>query len=344
MDRLERLAARRIDESVPEAALEYEVYKSLDASKAVRYAIGAMQPVDPAYTANTFKEGDKVKNQLRKRLDEDCAYEYQGSTTNSTHIKARSDIDLLAILDRWFWLERPQVAEDPYAGDPVDDVTELREDCAVALSEAFPAVELEDGKSTALTLTGGSLRRQVDVVPASWWHTNKYAETGDPDFRGVKVFDRKRGEFVANTPFLHNRRIKEKDGRTRGGMRKAARLMKTLMYDSEGAVTMSSYNVVSLAYNIDDFLLMLSAPRDLQIVEVCYEYCTGLCHSLGERSSILVPDESRTVFGGSAGATLDQLRALTQELHILRTDILRENAASFKRLAEARVEYQVPIF
>ena len=92
MGRLERLEQRRLDSSVlVKASMANEVYREIRESESVRYAIGAMQPIDPEYTRNTFLQGDRVKSQLKERLAQECEFEYQGSTTTDTHIKVFND-------------------------------------------------------------------------------------------------------------------------------------------------------------------------------------------------------------------------------------------------------------
>ncbi|MBX3368618.1 MAG: hypothetical protein KF912_15015 [Phycisphaeraceae bacterium] len=338
MRRLDRLEQRRYDQAV-RASLAGEIYRRMKDSESVRYTIGAMQPIDPEYTKNTFAQGDRVKSQLQERLRTEADYEYQGSVTTDTHIKARSDIDLLVIRKGWVWLEPSQTPPSPYQGDPAADMRQMRGEAVAALRAAFPQASLDDSVSTALKLSGASLTRVVDVVPASWYDTNEYLRTNDRTYRGIKVFNKITGEFVANTPFLLKRRIEEKDQATRGGFRKAARLMKSLMYDSDGRVDMSSYNIVGIAYNIPSDLLQHQTPRELALLEACFEFCTLIEGNPSARDTLRVPDGSRTVFGSGQGATVAQLRAMTKELADLRHDVLNENVRSFKRLAEARVEY-----
>jgi hypothetical protein len=302
-----------------------------------------MQPIDPEYTKNTFAQGDRVKNQLKERLTQPCDYEYQGSTTTDTHIKARSDIDLLMIYTGWTWLEAPQVPASPYKGDPKDDIRKLRSDAAAALRLAFPQAEHDDKGSRAIRLSGASLTRQIDVVPASWYDTNEYTRTKDRVFRGVKVFDANRGEFKANTPFLHKRRIEERDQETRGGLRKAIRLMKTLMYDSDGRANISSYNICGIAFNIAPANLAVQRPRELAILEACHEYCQRLLLDTTERDRIVVPDGHLKVFGCEDGATMVQLAAMAKEISDLRAEILRDNARSIRQLVEASVQYPSPV-
>ena len=67
INRLERLSARRTDPTITSAKLLNEAYRSISQSDSVRYVIGAMQPIDPEYTKNTYAEGERISNQLQKR-------------------------------------------------------------------------------------------------------------------------------------------------------------------------------------------------------------------------------------------------------------------------------------
>lgn len=338
MRRLDALAARRTDASV-RASLAGEIYKTMRESESVRYTIGAMQPIDPEYTKNTFAQGDRVRGQLKERMADSLEFEYQGSTTTDTHIRAKSDIDLLMIQGRWISLQSPQVPQVRYTGNCGEEMRGLRTRAVTALHAAFPQVTVNNTNSTAIKLTGGSLTRDIDVVPASWYHTNEFARCGDSDHKGVEVFNQETGQFIPNTPRLHKREIEARDQATRGGLRKAARLMKSLMYDSDGAIKMSSYNIVGIAFNIPKEDLTHEAPRELVILEACHQFCKDLEWNTANRGLIRVPDGHRCVFGEKPGASIEELSALSAALTELRNDVLRENNRSFARLAEARVDH-----
>ena len=143
-------------------------------------------------------------------------------------------------------------------------------------------------------------------------------------------------ERLKNTPFLHNARIEEKDTKTAGGLRKAARLMKSLKYDTE-RVDLSSYDIVSIAYNIPGYRLVVPHDQDLLILDVCLDYCVELAKGGGWRG-IGVPDGHRKVFA-AGHATYDGLRQLTVQLAQLKQDVLGENRRSFRKLSEARIEF-----
>jgi hypothetical protein len=334
MSRLEKLRHRRIDESIVEGRLLTEAYQRIAQSESVKYVIGSMQPIDSEYTENTYKQAERVKSQLEQRLSEVCEYKYQGSVTNDTHIRAKSDIDLLVITNKFITLESPQVPASPYRGNPLNDLLNLRSEAEGALEKAFPQANIDKCGSKSITIEGGSLTRKVDVVPSNWHNTNKYVETKKDICRGVQILDKSVPGFLVNTPFLHNAWIDYKDDLTGGGLRKACRLMKSLKYDSE-KIELSSYDIVSIAFNMSDSSLSHPKGSELLILSACLSYCKVLQSDGLLRESILVPDHHRKIFT-KGHATLNGLNQLTSELQKLESDILHENQRSFKRLAEAR--------
>lgn len=337
MSRLDSLNSRRTDPNIVEAKLLNEVYKSINQSDSVRYVIGAMQPIDPEYTKNTYQQGERVQSQLENRLSEKCEYKYQGSVTNDTHIKARSDIDLLVIIDKFFTLEKPQEPKSTYKGNPIQDLLDLREDVIDSLTRAFPQADIDPNGSKSITLEGGSLSRKIDVVPSNWYNTNKYSETLNEIYRGVQILDTSGPRRLTNTPFLHNAWIEYKDSETNEGLRKACRLMKSLKYDTDN-IDLSSYDIVSIAFNMPNEWLNVQRGSELALLSSCLDYCRSLHDDIALRESINVPDGHRKVFAPDH-ATESGLRQLVTELETLSTDVLRENQRSFGKLAEARIEY-----
>lgn len=335
--RLDRLASRRTDQLVTDAKLLNEAYRHIAQSDSVRYVIGSMQPIDPEYTKNTYAQGDRVRNQLENRLDDKCEYEYQGSVTNDTHIKARSDIDLLVLTGKFHTIEKPQEPSSPYKGDPLQDLVDLRADAIVSLEAAFPEAQVDSSGAKSISLEGGSLRRKIDVVPSNWFNTNRWNETGQKMYRGVQILDAKNMERLKNTPFLHNAWIAHKDKQTNGGLRKAARLMKSLKYDTD-AIGLSSYDLVAIAFRMSGGDLNAPKGLELSLLNSCHAFCVSLQENSVLRNSLGVPDGHRKIFA-AGHATLDGLNQLTSALGELVSDVLRENQRSFRRLAEARVEY-----
>lgn len=337
--RLDRLRARRVDAYEKRASLN-EVYDSDNLraeGTAVKYAIGAMQPIDPDYTQNTYREGDRIKNQLEK-AGLACWFEYQGSVTSDTHIRARSDIDLLTLTCRFVVVDSSAIITHPYRGNTIDDLVKLRRDSITVLREKFPEAVIDASGAKAIAIEGGSLRRKIDVVSSNWHDTSAYLQTGQKRDRGVDVLDSRSLATVSNLPFLHNDRINNKDQRTLGGLRKSIRLLKSLRYDSANGVNLSSYDIASIAYNMADHDLAVPHGMELLLVERCKQYLDRLAANSTYRNSLYVANDTRKIFC-LEGASLDGLNELRREVDQLFYEIANELGRSFRKLAAARIEY-----
>jgi hypothetical protein len=345
LNRLDRLRARRVDpveQYMLKAAGANEVYERMqETSSAIKYAIGAMQPIDQAYTDNTYREGERVRNQLEKNLGGHslvCEFDYQGSVTNDTHIRARSDIDLLTLHCAFVSLDPPQRPSRPYHGHPVDDLLLLRLASIAVLKAQFPGATVDFTGSKSVCIEGGSLRRKIDVVVSNWCDTNEYARTRMKRDRGIHILDAHKRERLRNLPFLHNDRLHNKDQRTVGGYRKAVRLLKSLKYDSDAGVDLSSYDIAAIVYAMTDQSLMVMRGMELVLVDSCKQHLDFLANNQPYRQSLEVPNGTRKVFC-AGGATLTGLNQLRREVDQLRYDIENDLSRSFRKLAAARVEY-----
>lgn len=338
--RLVRLAGRRIDEIV-QASGVHEGYRRLAEDDAVKYAVGAMQPIDPVYTDISFKEGERVRGQIGEALRVSSVpvdFRFQGSVTNDTHIKAHSDIDLLAIRTTFHWVEPPLQANPPYEGDANADMLELRNIVTSRLRSSFPAAEVDTSSGKSVSICGGSLRRKVDVVPSAWWNTVAYSASGDEQQRGVKIFDTASGSYIENKPFLHNALIDARDLRFRGSLRKAARLLKSLKADAERPVTVSSYDLVSIVYRMDDGLLDVPPDRDLKLVSNVAAWLQYLIENNSYRNTLLVPNELRQIFCAEGCSDLG-LRQMSVEVARLLSEVRSSFSRTLRNIDESRIYY-----
>ena len=339
-NRLAKLRARRTDPLIKAAAVR-EAYDSISEEEPVKYAVGAMQPIDKEYTSKTFEEGGRVKAQLAKALNQPtktAEFEYQGSVTNDTHIKVHSDLDLL-VLHTYFWsVQPPGTPTNPYQGDALADLRNLRAASAKALKSAYPEVTVDDAPGKCIALEGGSLRRRIDVVISNWWNTVEYQTSGIAFQRGVHVFDSKANIRIENRPFLHNAKIDQRDRLLNGNVRKVARLLKSLKYDADTKVHISSYDITSIAYRMPDDLMRPGHGAELLLVENTRVFLRLLLDNTARRESLEVPNEMRPIFS-SEGASVEGLNQLYKETQDLVDDISKGLSRSFRKLAEARVSY-----
>ena len=336
---LNQMRARRVDAFEKTATLNeaYDSDRIRSEGTAVKYAIGAMQPIDKQYTDNTYREGDRVKNQLEK-AELVCEFAYQGSVTSDTHIRAHSDIDLLTLTCKFVTVDATGPVSRPYFGDTVDDLLNLRRESITVLRTRFPEADLDVSGSKSISISGGSLRRKIDVVSSNWRNTLRYEQTGRLVFRGVDVLDCKAHSTIRNLPFLHNERIAEKDGLTNGGLRKAIRLLKSLRYDADKTPRISSYDIAAVAFTMENSALSVFRGEELRLVERCKVCLDKLANDSVYRELLVVPNGTRKIFG-PAGATVKGLNELRQEVDRLLYEIQNDLQRSFRNLAAARIEY-----
>jgi hypothetical protein len=342
---MEALRQRRLDPIVKSAGLT-EVYSSLKEPEAVRYLIGAMQPIDPEVTKAILGEANRVRGPLSTGYPAagvNASFDCQGSVTNDTHILAFSDVDLLAVNENFCDVETAQPGTAYYRGDITGEMRRVRISSVQILRQEFPTSKVDDSNSKAVKIEGGLVRRKVDVVPCNWWNTDNYVKTRKREDRGIKVFNNANGERIPNKPFLHNTRIEEKDSKVAGNLRRVVRLLKSLRYDANKhagseKVKISSYDIAGIAFNMSEGLL--TAPKDqaIRLAVQTLRFLNELEADPVLRAAIEVPNRMRKVFCAE-GATLDGLEQLKGELEELLSDVAANRFRSFEKLAEARIPY-----
>ncbi len=125
---------------------------------------------------------------------------------------------------------------------------------------------------------------------------------------------------------------------TNGGLRKAIRFLKSLKYDSDDKVELSSYDIAGIAYNITDEGLTVPPGQDLLLVRSCRDYLRYLLNNKPYRDVIEVPNKMRKVFCAD-GASESGLRQMSAAVDALVAEIEQGLSRSFRKLAEARIPY-----
>jgi len=340
-NRMEKLRARRTDPFKKVARAFDEAIGRIREEDPIKYVIETMTPIEKEYTDNTFEEGDRVKDQLDKSLNaykSQAEFRYQGSVTNDTHIRLYSDIDLLVIDTDFASVEPPGKIHSLYAGDPLVELKQIRTDCVATLKRVFPAVTVDSRGGKCISLSGGSLRRKIDVVIANWWNTTDYQENAVETFRGVKVLDASCHLRHENKPFWHNFLIDYSDKRLNGNLRKVCRFLKSVKYDAEPVLGISSYDIVSIAWNMPDADLSAEKGQELLLAVNARSYLSRLLNNEVLRNSLKVPNGMRTIFGEN-GASKAQLSELFAGVDGLIREVESALAKSYRKIQEARVSY-----
>lgn len=303
-----------------------ELWESISTKPSVRYAIGAMQAVDQRYTEISIETAKRIEKQLQGRLKNhgiQTEYRLQGSVPLDIHIKGVSDVDLL-VIDKSHY--RSEACIDLLRDDDINVLKELRSKCFVELRKAYPAVSIDNAGGKCISLTGGSLPRDVDVVPSHWVETDKYKEKGEGHLRGINILDKYIPTTFLNLPFTHIYLIELIcKYLTNGSLRKSIRLCKTIKADliAEGAkISLSSYDLASIMWYADKDNLKHGKNYPLAIVVETQRLFDYLHFHHEYAKALDTPDGTRRIF--DSNDKLTSLTAMSVALDNLVSDLCQE--------------------
>ena len=335
-DRIGDLALDSATQVLAKSLTQESYAKRAPVQKHTQYALGAMQAVDPDYTRISLEEAERVKEQLKKGLDRKSIstdFRLQGSVACDIHIRGVSDVDPLVLDGRYFRYDAngPRAQQGGYTSpvsfDTLQALLTLRTESESILDSAFPAAKVKKNGAKAINISGGSLRRPVDVVPSNWFDTVAYQRSSAEVDRGVEILNKDVPERVLNTPFKHIQKINERDRLSLGGLKKAIRLCKNVKADAEsdGAkIELSSYDIASALWHADMAALTVGIANELAILAEATRFLDDLARRTPYARTLRVPDDSRFVFDSEA--KIEGLRLLSLELDDLSERVAREQS------------------
>jgi hypothetical protein len=300
-----------------------EKYASLREPDAIRYAVGIMQPVDPGYTATCFSEGERVVKQCKERIALQLDHRFQGSVPLDVHVRANSDVDVLVLrldyqsidngmLERFGWTDARI--------DMVEALRTLRHAAAAALRAGFPAAAVDTSGAKCISISGGSLKRIVDVVPSNWHDTYAYQASRLQEDREVRILDNRKGITLTNRPFKHIAEVERKCNAHGGNVRRIIRALKNLRYHATPKLEEpSSFDIASIVWNMDSSALNVGYSHPLKLLEAAQQHLLRVLINNDYRESLRVPDGSRRIFddaGKYAGTArlYDELKSLLDDV------------------------------
>ncbi|WP_447835384.1 hypothetical protein [Aeromonas salmonicida] len=285
-----------------------ENYEKVQDSDSIKYVIGAMAPVSEISTQVSIQEGERVANTLISLLDTvgiKTEFRLQGSVALDIHIEGHSDVDMLILIKDALQAQEPHLPSSNYilaadSRDMILQVQELRLVSEEKLTNRYHQANVNCDNRKSISLSGGSLARKVDIVPGSWFDTHDYQRSRQQHDRIVKIYDKKDHKFIENRPFLHIKKVDDKDNEYDGNLKKVVRLMKNIVADMPDgkkkiAENLSSFDLTSIAYHMDE-RLACSIYFPLQLVGKLNDWLLLLKDDAGLRKSLLVPDTTRAVF------------------------------------------------
>jgi hypothetical protein len=283
-----------------------------------------MQEVDAQYTSISYREADRLAKQIDSGLltrGRVVTVELQGSLPLNVHLRRVSDVDMLVWPWTYFVFDSFGVAAASYTvrtSNTVSEITSLRTDCCSVIRSAFPAATVDDSGAKCIRVSEGSLLREIDVVPAVLYKTAAYQRTNNDEERGIRIYDKKASKLVTNYPFKVRALINAKESRTGGGCKKAIRLLKNMREDADSPIALSSFNIMSLVYAMQDADLVHSSYYEGKIVASLQNWFFALAHDESYLRRLDTVDGSRKIVQSA-----DDVAAVSQMSDELNTLVLR---------------------
>lgn len=357
-ERLTRLNGRRkgtdrittLDESfrsdVLAKSLTRENWEKREGSRPfTRYALGAMQPVDPAYTQKSIDTAKRVEDQLKKGLGDQgipLAFKLQGSVPLDVHIRGVSDVDLLTLADDFITYERGGLRDalglyqSPTTRTSAGVLGNIRSKAEALLKTRFWGATVDCSGGKCIALSGGSLERPVDVVPAHYHDTLDYQRSAADHDRGVKIFNKTVPEVLENLPFLHIKRVNDRDTEYLGGLKMAIRLAKTVKSDAAnelGAAKLPSFDIAALMYHADREALRIGFYYELAVLEETQRFFDWCYNSEAQAAVLRTPDGTRSIL--NTQAKRDGLLSISVELDDLVKQVRAEQLGNLRKVIPA---------
>lgn len=331
LDRIEKVALNSRNTVLADAILQESYEKRATNQPATRYALGAMQEVGQKYTSICSDTAERVGKQLENKLTIPVTFKLQGSVPLNVHIRAVSDVDLLTLDNRFLTYDRHGSRANTYSYTPLNSLTaltQLRNEAEKVLTESYPAATVDCSGGKAISLSGGSLARPVDVVPSHWFDNAQYQSTLDEAERSVTILNKKVPETIENLPFLHIKKVHAHDGQCYGSLKKAIRLVKSVKSDSDRAnsANLPSFDIAALLYHANQSALQIGIVYELAILAEAQRFFDW-CHNNKDATKLLrTPDNTRTIL--NTEAKLSALTSLSIDLDELLKEVAREQSTS----------------
>lgn len=281
-----------------------------------KYIKMAMNEVDQRYTQITLDAGENVKQHLKDN-QLGIEYRYQGSVMTRTHIRGVSDIDLLTITNRFndtdfskvvnivnsptsqynYWemerLKKWKNSFSRYLGDANNDLRLLRINDEEILQRYYSQCDITKPKS--IKVTNLHFHREVDVVVASWHASVDYIRGLGEEYRGIHIYNKDTNQRIGpDYPFLSISRINNRSTETEGRLKKMIRFLKNVKADSEQKISLTSFEINAICYDIP--IGEYQSAHYLDLVRILWLKLYHLCNDEKEADELKSVDGTEYIF------------------------------------------------
>lgn len=215
----------------------------------------------------------EAHRQIREALENDPVLSkktvdiyLQGSYRNRTHIRADSDVDVVAELSSTFSYDVDQLVpaqkalfETVYPGAATYRFDDFKADVARALKHRFGEANVDDTGNKCLKVAGSSSRSPADVLAClehrKYTSFTGYTEAEQPYIPGIRFYTRRERMRIINWPKVHYSFGAEKNDETDEKFKHLVRIFKhlrRLLVESDiiPETRAPSYFLECLLYNV----------------------------------------------------------------------------------------------
>ncbi|RED93178.1 hypothetical protein [Marinoscillum furvescens] len=309
---LENLLGRRYDEALRESIVSDAFHES-EYSEVLKYALEAMEEIDPSYAYKTYHIAKRIQERLEKSFDATGVgvdFRYQGPIQTETHIVLYGGVELIILartLDKKPWIKVENIA------------THVMQ----TLSGAGVFTKVDYSTKERIILQSSKPSCEVKILPAIWLDNPDFISTKREIDRGICEYNLDKKTRRKYLPFLNIARVNAKDQRCNGGLKKMIRLLSTLQRDANDPINLSNYEISSVLYAIPDKQLKFNPEYSLSLLGVVGAQLNRVLADRSYRETLISPSEKERVFGTRPHAPLE-LEKLKAEFDALVSDLNEE--------------------
>lgn len=325
---LENLMGRRYDEALRESILS-DAFEECEYPDALKYALEAMEEIDPSYAYKTFHitkriqdKLDKVFNEINLKVD----FRYQGPIQTETHIVLYGGVELM-------------VLNKPYDKKPWVSINQIAGEVMGVLTGDQSFREIDYSSKLRIKLSTTKPKCELKILPAVWLDNNDYLETKREIDRGICEYNMLKKTRRRYLPFLNIARINAKDNRCNGGLKRLIRLLLSLQRDASEDIDLNWYEISSMLYAIPDKQLKYNKEFALSLLGVVSAQLNRVVTDKSYRERLLSPSEKELVFGSRHYLT-DEVAKLKTELDLLIQDLNEELRQDGDKSIYSEVRYE----
>ncbi|HCX22919.1 MAG: hypothetical protein CMB80_32390 [Flammeovirgaceae bacterium] len=325
---LENLMGRRYDEALRESILS-DAFEECEYPDSLKYALEAMEEIDPSYAYKTFHitkriqdKLDKVFNDINLKVD----FRYQGPIQTETHIVLYGGVELI-------------ILTKPYDKKPWIKINQIAGEVMGVLTGDQNFKEIDYSSKLRIKLSTSKPKCEIKILPAVWLDNNEYLETKREIDRGICEYNMLKKTRRRYLPFLNIARINAKDNRCNGGLKRIIRLLLTLQRDSEEDIDLNWYEISSVIYAIPEKQLKFNNEYALSLLGVVSAQLNRVVTDKNYRERLLSPSEKELVFGSRHYLT-DEVVKLKTELDHLIQDLNEDLRQDGDKTIYSEVKYQ----